>query len=259
LVWDDLRRLLRVARRSYLVASAAIFAVVYAILGLFPVSAYIGLQSFLTFREILSPLAGMVFGPLAGGVSMVIGNFVDFALGKPVVFDFLDFVPDLAAAVMAGLVFTGRRKLAIAFPLVLLLWYSVDPLSLDTVQVGGVPVPFYWMHLASVVVLGAAFLLEWSGRMERLNPGYVAATVFASTMTGHIAGSILYENVVGRINGLLTPQALAASWNAIFYAYPLERVLFTALGTAVSVPVLRALSRRRGAGPPTPGPVTSRR
>ncbi|HEY6282320.1 MAG TPA: hypothetical protein VIW22_00160 [Nitrososphaerales archaeon] len=235
-----------------MVASAAVFAVVYAILGLIPVSAYIGVGSFLTFREILSPLAGMLFGPLTGGFSMVIGTFVDFAFGKPVVFDFLDFVPGAASAVMAGLVFTGRRKLALSFPLALILWYSLDPLSLNFVVIGGFSVPFYWMHLLSVLVLGVAFLFETKGMLKRLNPLFVGATVFASTMTGHIAGSILYENVVSRINDLITADKIAANWYAIFFLYPPERVLFTVLGTIVAVPVLRALSRRRDATTPPP-------
>jgi hypothetical protein len=242
--WRD-GRLLHASRRSYMVASAAVFAVVYSILGLFPVTPYVGVSSFLTFREVVSPLAGMIFGPLVGGFSMVVGNFLDFALGKPVVFDFLDFVPDLAAAVMAGLIFTGRRKVALALPIILIVWYSLDPLSVDFVQVGGVAVPFFWMHIVSLVVLGFAFFLESAGRLGRLNPIYVATTVFASTMTGHIAGSIMYENVVARINGLLSPQQIALAWDTIFYAYPAERILFTILGTAVAVPVLEALSRRR--------------
>ena len=243
--------MLRVRRRSYMVASAAVFAVVYAILGLFPVAAYIGVSSFLTFREILSPLAGMLFGPMTGGLSMVVGSFVDFAFGRPVVFDFLDFVPDLASAVGAGLAFTGRRKAALALPAILLLWYSLDPLSVDVVQVSGIPVPFFWMHVLSVLVLGGALLLEARGRIERLNPAFVAATVFASTMAGHIAGSILYENVLVRVNHLLTPEGLAGAWQSIFYLYPAERILFTVLGTAVAVPVLRALVRRgrRGRAP----------
>ena len=233
-----------------MVASAAVFAVVYAILGLIPVSAYVGVSSFLTFREILSPLAGMLFGPLTGGFSMVIGTFVDFAFGKPVVFDFLDFVPDAASAVMAGLVFTGKRKLSLAFPLALILWYSLDPLSVNFVVVGGLPVPFYWMHLLSILVLGVAFLFESRGILNRMNPVFLGATVFASTMTGHIAGSILFENVVSRINDLLTADKIAGAWYAIFFAYPPERILFTVLGTTVAVPVLRALSRRRDAETP---------
>lgn len=236
--------MLHIRGRSYFVASAAIFAVLYAILGLFPVSAYIGVNSFLTFREVVSPLAGMLFGPLTGGFSMIIGNFVDFALGKPVAFDYLDFVPDLVTAVMAGLVFSGRRKAALALPLVLILWYALDPLSVDFISVGGVLVPYFWMHLLSVGALGAVFFLEKLGRLQKLNPLYVVATVFASTMTGHVAGSIMFENVLGRINGLA--QTVTRSWPFIFYAYPAERILFTVIGSAIAIPVLLALSRRRG-------------
>ena len=241
--------MLRVARRTSFVAGAAVFAVLYAILGLIPVAPYIGVGSFLTFREVVSPLSGMIFGPLTGGFSMIIGNFVDFAFGKPVVFDFLDFVPDLASAILAGLVFTGRRKAAVALPLALLAWYSLDPLSVDTVSVAGITIPFLWMHLLSVLTLGVALAYEARGRVSRLHPAFVAATVFASTMTGHVAGSILYENVLGRVNGALTTQALAGNFVAIFYAYPAERILFLVLGTAVAVPVLRALSQRFAAAP----------
>ncbi len=242
--------MLRVARRSYLAASAAVFAAVYALLGLFPVSPYVGISSFLTFREVVSPLAGMVFGPLTGGLSMVVGNFVDFALGKPVVFDFLDFIPDMVTAVVAGLAFTGRRKAAIALPLFLLLWYSADPLSLNAVEVAGVQVPFLWMHILSVAALGIALLYEGAGRMGRLHPAFVASTVFASTMAGHVAGSVLYENILVRVNGVLTPQALMENWNLIFFYYPPERILFTVVGTLVALPVLRAISGRRA--PPLP-------
>lgn len=242
--------LLQAKGRSYFVASAAVFAVIYAILGLFPVSAYVGVSSFLTFREVVSPLAGMLFGPWTGGFSMIVGNFVDFAFNKPVVFDYLDFVPDLASAVVAGLVFTGRRKTAIALPLALVAWYSLDPLSADVISVQGVPIPFFWMHALSIVVLGLALAFEAKGRLSRLNPAFVAATVFASTMTGHIAGSILYENITVRINQLFSAQTLQTNWTAVFYAYPAERVLFTVLGTAIAVPVLRAVSRRRGAWRP---------
>lgn len=237
--------MLRAGRRSYFVASSALFAVLYAILGLFPVTPYIGVRSFLTFREILSPLAGMLFGPLFGGFSMLLGNFVDFSIGKPVVFDFLDFVPDAASAVMAGLVFTGRRRVAVALPILLMLWYSLDPLSTVVIYVGGIPVPFFWMHLLSVGTLLGAFWLESRGVIGKLGPWFVGATTFASTMTGHIAGSLVFENIAARVNNTLSAQQIVGAWYAIFFAYPPERILFTVLGALVAVPVLRALSRTR--------------
>jgi hypothetical protein len=227
------------------VAAAAVFAVLYALLGLIPVSAYVGVSSFLTFREILSPLAGMLFGPVTGGFSMVLGGFVDFALGKPVTFDFLDFVPDLAAALTAGFCFTGKRIAALGLPLILMAAYTIDPLSRSLIPVGGFEIPFLWMHLASILVLASALLLELAGKTSRLSPLFITATVFAATMCGHVAGSVLYENILVRVNHTASPDTVRAAWAYIFYLYPAERLLFTALGTVVSIPVLKSIAAMR--------------
>ncbi|MGD0146245.1 MAG: hypothetical protein ABSB53_05265 [Nitrososphaerales archaeon] len=237
--------MLPVRRRTYAVASASLFAVVYAVLGLFPVSAIIGASGFLTFREVVSPLTGMLFGPVVGGFSMVLGNFVDFAMGKPIVFDFLDFIPDLVSAVVAGLAFTGHRKAAVGFPLLLLAWFTLDPLSPVMVSVGGVDIPFLWMHVISMGVLSGALLYEKRGSLARLSPAFVGAVAFGSTMSGHVAGNIMYENVIFRLDGVIPPDGYQAFWTLAFYAYPLERVFYTVLGTMVAYSVLRAVSRRR--------------
>jgi hypothetical protein len=237
--------MLPVRRRTYAVASASLFAVVYAILGLFPISAIIGAGSFLTFRGAVSPLAGMLFGPVVGGSSMVLGNFVDFALGKPIVFDFLDFLPDLVSAVVAGLAFTGYRKAAVGLPVLLLVWFTLDPLSSMLVSVGGVSIPFLWMHVISLGVLSGALLYEKRGSLTRLNPAFVSAVAFASTMSGHVAGNIVYENIIFRLDGVFPKDGYQAFWTLVFYAYPLERVLYTVLGAMVAYPVLRAVSRRK--------------
>jgi len=237
--------MLPVRRRTYAVASASLFAVIYAVLGLFPVSAIIGASGFLTFRDAVSPLTGMLFGPVVGGFSMVLGNFVDFAMGKPIVFDFLDFIPDLVSAVVAGLAFTGHRKAAVGFPVLLLVWFTLDPLSPVLVSVGGIDVPFLYMHVISMTVLAGALLYEKRGSLARLSPAFVGAVTFASTMSGHVAGNIMYENVIFRLDGVIPKDGYQAFWTLAFYAYPLERVFYTVLGTMVAYPVLRAVSRRQ--------------
>ena len=237
--------MLPVRRRTYAVASASLFAVVYAILGLFPISAIIGAGGFLTFREAVSPLAGMLFGPGVGGFSMVLGNFVDFAMGKPIVFDFLDFIPDLVSAVVAGLAFTGHRKAALCLPVFLLVLFTLDPLSPVLVNVGGVDIPFLWMHVISMGVLAGALLYEKRGSLARLSPVFVSAVAFASTMSGHVAGNIMYENVILRLDGVVPKDGYQAFWTLVFYAYPLERTFYAVLATIVAYPVLRAVSRRQ--------------
>ena len=238
--------MIRARSRSRYVASAAVFAALYAVLGLVPVSAYVGISSFLSFREILAPLAGLIFGPLTGGLAMIIGGILDIGLRGTTNFDFLDFVPDLVAAVTAGLCFTGRRKLALVLPIGFTVVYTLDPLSADFVSVGGVPVPFAWMHLLSFAALGVVLVLEGSGRLRRMSTLFISVVVFASTMAAHMAGNVLYENIYVRVNHVFSAQALQANWVLIFSLYPVERVFFTVAGIVVALPVLRALERRQG-------------
>ena len=237
--------MLPVRRRTYAVASASLFAVVYAVLGLFPISALIGTGGLLTFRGVVGPLSGMLFGPVVGGFSMVLGNFVDFAMGKPILFDFLDFIPDLVSAVVAGLAFTGHRKAAVGLPVLLLVWFTLDPLSPVLVSVGGVRIPFLWMHVISLGILSGALLYEKRGSLARLSPAFVSAVAFASTMSGHVAGNIVFNNVSFRLHGYFPKDGYQAFWTVVFYAYPLERVFLAVLGAMVAYPVLRAISRRR--------------
>lgn len=225
-------------------ASAAIFAALYAVLGLIPISRLVGISSFITMREAISPLVGMLFGPL-GALSIVLGVFLDFGLGRPVVFLGLDFLIDLAAAVTAGLAFTGKRSLSVLLPTALVLAFLLSPSSAWLVSVDGVPVPFVWLHVVSVVVLAAALYLEARGRIGKLSWAFVGPVMFASTMAGHITGGILTEYVYLSQGTLFGSGSVYAYWSTVFFLYPEERVFLTLIGTAVALPVLRALSRRQ--------------
>ncbi len=214
-------------------------------MGLIPISALVGIGGFITFREAISPLAGMLLGPLVGGLSIVLGVFIDFFLGRPVVFLGLDFMIDFAAAVVAGLCYTGRRKLALGLPVVLIVVFVVSPFSIGAVDVGGLEVPFVWLHVLSVVVLAAALFLELKKAIGKLSWFFVTAVMFASTMAGHAMGGILTENVYLARGILFQYQTISAYWGYIFYLYPAERIFLTGVGALVSVPVLRALSRMK--------------
>ena len=237
--------MLAVRRRTYLLASASVFAALFAVLGLIPVSRLVGIGAFITFREAVSPLAGMLFGPLTGGLSIVLGVFIDFGLGRPPVFLGLDFLIDLAAAVTAGLAFSGRRRLAVLFPSGVIAVLLMGPASPLSVSVGGVP--FVWMHVVSVAVLGVALYLERLGRVKKLGVWFVGATMFASTMCGHAMGGILTEAMYLGSGNFFGSGTAGAYWTAIFFLYPVERLFLTAVGTAVALPALRALARRQRA------------
>jgi hypothetical protein len=185
----------------------------------------------------------MLFGPSVGAAAVTLGTFLDFGLGRPVIFDGLDFLPGLASSVTAGLCFTRRRKISLAFPVILILIFTLDPLSTVLINVGPVVIPFLWLHILSILSMAAVFLGASRERLSSSSWVYVAATVFLATMTAHVMGGIVYENILVRVNGVLTPSKLSVSWNVIFYSYPLERVFFTIVGTIIAIPVLRSLAR----------------
>ncbi|MBI3841115.1 MAG: hypothetical protein HY297_04070, partial [Thaumarchaeota archaeon] len=168
-------------RRSVLVATAAVFAGLVATLGLIPISKLVGIVGFITFRSMFSPVAGMLLGPITGGLSVVVGVFLDIALGKPLVFLGLDFLPDLAAAVTAGLCFSGRRTLGILIPCAVVAALLLGPASPLAVFFWGIP--FVWMHLLSIAILAGSLYLERRGRFGRLSWAFVAPVMFASTMS----------------------------------------------------------------------------
>jgi hypothetical protein len=231
------------------VAATAVFAALFAVLGLIPVSQLVGISSFITMREALSPLIGMILGPF-GTLAVVLGVLLDFGLGRPVVFFGLDFLIDVSAALTAGLAFTGRRKEAVILPSALIMVFELSPSAPSFVSIGGVSVPFVWMHVASVIVLALALFLQAKGRIGRLSLGFVAPVMFASTMAGHIMGGILTEYAYLSQGVLFGANTAGAYWTTVFYLYPPERAFLTVVGSALSLPVLRALSRKRkGPGP----------
>ena len=174
---------------------------------------------------------------------MLVGTFISVALGKPLGFDGLDFIPAVVSAATAGFAMAGRVRWSVTLSFGLFAIFSVDSLSPKFIEVGNVPVPYLWMHLLSVAVI---FVVVAVGSRRTTFPRgiFIAATVFLSTMNSHVAGGIMYENVLVRINGTVSPDALAGFWNAIFYVYPLERAFFTAAGSILAIAVMRALPKQ---------------
>ncbi len=223
-------------------ATIAVFAAIYAVLSLIPVSRLVGNVSFLTMGEVFSPLAGMVLGPLEGGMAVFVGTFAAIALGKPVGFDGLDFIPGVVAAVTAGLAAKGRLKSVAALCLVMYAVYMLDPLSAPVIPVESVPVPFLWMHMLSLAAfLSFSYLRRRGLGLVSMQAVTTVSVVFLSTMNAHVAGAIMYENVLVRINHAIAPTTILGLWDIIFYAYPLERIFFTAVGSILAIGVFRAI------------------
>jgi len=239
--------LLRLKRRTALVAAASVFAALYAILGAIPISRLVlGQGNFLTASNFVTPLAGMLFGPVVGGLSGVLGDLIDSGAGYVSLAGagLAVLAADVATVVTAGLAFSGKRTAAVGLPLVILALYWLDPLSVLFVG----PVPFTWLHMLSVAALVPLLVLEARGAVSKLTPPFVVGVTFAALMCGQLTGTLVGQNLAVRVYGVLTVQGWRSLVPVFFPLYPVERIFFTAVGSLVSVPVLRALSQRRSSG-----------
>ncbi|MDE1858684.1 MAG: hypothetical protein KGI26_06445 [Thaumarchaeota archaeon] len=235
--------MLRLKRRTAAVAAGSLFAALYAILGALPVSKILlGSGNFLTASNFVTPLAGMLFGPFVGGFAAVVGDLLDAYAGYIVIGStgLSIIAADLATVATAGLAYTGRWRAAIAVPVVVLLLYWADPISVLFVG----PVPFTWLHMLSVPPLIVVLLFQKSGRLSRLNPVFVAAVTFASLLCGQLTGTLVGQELAVRVYQTLSLQAWQGIVPLFFPLYPVERTLFTVVGSAVSIPILRAVWRR---------------
>lgn len=215
-------------------------------LGFFPVSQLVlGSGNFLTASNFVTPLAGMLFGPVVGVLSALVGDLIDVYAGYVSLggFGYSVMAADAAVVATAGLAFSGRRKAALLLPAVMVAAYWLDPISVLFVG----PVPVTWLHFVSIAALAPVLLLEKKGRLTRLNPAFVTVVTFAALMCGQVTGTLvgqhLAENVIG-----MSPSTWHGMVDAFFPLYPVERILFTAVGSLVSLPVLRAVSRSRRTG-----------
>jgi hypothetical protein len=235
--------LLRLKRRSALVAAASVFAALYAVLGAIPVSRLLlGSGNFLTASNFVTPLAGMIFGPFVGGFAAVVGDLLDVYAGYIVLggTGASIIAADLLTVATAGIAFTGRWKAALAVPVAVLALYWLDPISV--LFVGWVP--FTWLHMLSLAPFAGALILNRSGRISKLHPAFVASVTFAALLCGQLTGTLVGQELSVRVYHTLTLQDWRALVPLFFPLYPVERTLFTVVGTVVSLPILRALWRR---------------
>lgn len=136
------------------IAIIAIFAALYTVLRMMQTIPMIGVEGGkFSVSDVVAPIYGILLGPYLGGASVILGSFLAIALGRPVTFMFLDFLPALVNAVALG--FLVRRKWwpVVVLYAALLIGFLVNPLTAVFINIGGIAVPFAWLHIAGFIVL----------------------------------------------------------------------------------------------------------
>jgi len=67
-----------------------------------------------------------------------------------------------------------------------------------------------------------------------------AVLTFIGTMAQHVTGSLLTASLY---SGVIAKQGALAYWSAVFYLYPVERLVIVAASTFIGVAVFKAMRR----------------
>jgi uncharacterized membrane protein len=238
-------------RKTKIIASIAIFASLYTVLRMMQTIPMIGVQggSF-SPSDVLAPLYGIILGSYVGGASVILGTFLAMALGRPVSFMFLDFLPALVNTVALGFLVRRKWTPAIVLNAALLAVFLLNPLTSIFVNVplGNITIsfPFAWMHIAAFVVLLSPLGRKAGQWVEMANSARITAGIailaFIGTMMQHLMGGILTEVVRGQILGLIPLASFSTViWPTVFFVYPWERLVLILLAVVVGTPLARAL------------------
>ena len=282
---------IHLSSRTKTIALIAIFAALFAVLRRIDAIPMIGVPGArFSLSDILPPIYGVILGPFTGGISVIIGTFLGIAMGKPVIFLFLDFLPAFVNTVAIGLLVKRKWWPVVLLYVALLVAFLINPLTSIFIDVGGIAIPFVWLHIVALVVLLSPLArkapkwvesVEQIKKVEKVEPAKqtnrlrkfvdsvkriryltIGLFVFAfiGTMMQHLMGNILYEVVLNQFyvvvgqDPIVATSAFPGIWYAAFFVYPLERLVLIVLAVVVGVPLVRVLKQTffRSERPTTP-------
>lgn len=181
----------------------------------------------------------LVCGLWSGTLAVFIGTILAYVV-RPPIFYGLDFLPAVVNVTIAGLVLTGRYRLAVGVYFATFLAFVLSPYSLPF---GYGYVPYTWLHIIALLALlppFAARIRDWTASDGLRQVAGLALLSFVGTMGQHLAGGLLFEVATGFAGGI-SPTNFMNFWRVIFWLYPGERLLLVVVSTILALGVLRSL------------------
>jgi hypothetical protein len=209
------------------------FTALYAVFGFLKISPIIGLPGqAITAAAIMAPIIGILLGPYVGTLSTFLGGTIGFFLGA---LSYPSFASGIAAAFCAGMVKSGRRIISILAYLSLLLLFAfypvVGPAWLFPLEL--------WFQITCLIILTSplqsiATRFMGSNSNSKLLIGFFV-TCLTSTLTGQIAGSLVFEILVSDTSTML------GTWETLTFLYPVERIIIALGGMLIGASLTKAL------------------
>jgi hypothetical protein len=231
----------RISSRS--IALAIIFAVLYFALRSLPILPMIGISGRFTAGDFLLTTIALVGGLRVGILSVFVGTILAYTVGGTA-FLGLDFFPGVVNVFIVGLVVGRRLGLACLTYVTILLVLLASPYSL---LFGFDHIPYVWLHILALAILLSPLMTRipvWLTSDSGRQIVAIGVLAFVGTMAQHLAGNLLFELVLGLVQGS-SPAFFMNIWRATFYIYPGERLIITIMSTIMSIALVRPLQRLR--------------
>ena len=220
---------------------AAALSAVYLILRIVPTFSMIGVSGQFTAGDFMLTSMAAVAGLWSAAAAVLVGTVLAYTVRPPIFFG-LDFLPGLVNVSIAALLLSGRRRVAQAIYLGVLVLFLVSPYSR---LYGYDHVPYVWLHLVAFAVLlspATARIPLWIKQGGYRQAAGFAVLSFVGTMAQHLMGGLLFELSLGVLGGM-SPAGFAVIWQIVFFAYPIERLVIVTISTILAVAVFRSLQR----------------
>ena len=230
------------------IAIISSFSVIYAVFRIIPSFPVVGVPgASFSLGDVLVPIYGIFLGPTIGFASIMLGTFLGFVLGKPLVFLGWDFLPAASATLFIGLIMRNKRMISAILFLISLTVFLVLPYSEIFISLNEqVQIPFNWMHIIALLLIispiGKLAAKSISDNTSSFIIGFFIIAI-ASTLFQHVIGGIMFQTILGIYLGTIEAEAFPGIWQVIFYVYPIERIAIAILATIVGVPVIKSLKR----------------
>lgn len=221
------------------------FSVLYAFLRVLPSFPMVGISGgYFSAADFITSLYGIILGPYLGVISVVLGVFISFILGKAPVFVGLDFLPAAANVFIVGLLIKKKYSYALLLYVGILLIFILHPLTIFSVTISDqLQVPYNWFHMISVILLLSLVYFKKSitltGNFNLSTFRFMFIVCFIGTSIQHVVGGMLFATISTSVTKFIAVEALPAIWTTIFYLYPIERTFITVISTILSVAIYK--------------------
>ncbi len=212
-------------------AVIAVWAALIAAVMLVPAFPIIGTGATFSVSAALFPLAGILFGPVAGALCAAIGAFVGQLIAPHTVFfGPLSFLIPTLGAFCAGMAMTKRWYVPLLFILAFAgAWYLV-PLGREAWFQ-----PAIWLLGVAACLVGWFVASDWIGSDNRTK-------IFVGVFLAAMAGTIV-DHAFGSLWALIQFRLPAEIWLAALVLAPVERTLFSLGAAIIGTPLLIGLPK----------------